>query len=79
MRTAILGGGVSGLTLARRLREAGLDVVVFEAAAKVGGLCGSERFDGYTYDVAGGHILYSKERDVLEWMKAQVEGGCERR
>jgi protoporphyrinogen oxidase len=79
VRTAILGGGVSGLTLARRLREAGLECVVFEAAAKTGGLCASESVDGYTYDVAGGHILYSKDRTVLDWMIAQVDGGCERR
>ena len=79
MKTAILGAGVSGLTLARRLREAGLDVVVFEAAPKTGGLCRSEKVDGYTYDVAGGHILYSKDKRVLDWMIAQVDGGCEQR
>jgi len=76
VRTAILGGGISGLTLARKLREAGLDVAVFEAAPKIGGLCCSETVDGWTYDVAGGHILYSKEKPVLDWMVAQTEGGC---
>ncbi len=79
MRTAILGGGISGLTLARKLREAGLDCVVFEAAPKIGGLCASESVDGWTYDVAGGHILYSKEKRVLDWMIGQVESGCDRR
>ena len=79
MRTAILGGGVSGLTLARILREAGLEAVVFEASPKIGGLCGSVTVDGFTYDVAGGHILYSKEKPVLDWMIAQVAGGVERR
>jgi protoporphyrinogen oxidase len=79
VKTAILGGGVSGLTLARCLREAGLEVVVFEAAPKTGGLCGSVTVDGFTYDVAGGHILYSKDKAVLEWMAAQVEGGVEKR
>lgn len=79
MKTAILGGGISGLALARRLREAGLDVVIFEAASKTGGLCGSETVGGFTYDIAGGHILYSKEKNILEWMIQNTDGGCERR
>lgn len=79
MKTAILGGGISGLTLARRLRDAGLDTVVFEASKKVGGLCGSETVDGFTYDIAGGHILYSKEKNILDWMITNTEGGCEKR
>ncbi|MBI3820242.1 MAG: FAD-dependent oxidoreductase [Planctomycetes bacterium] len=79
MKTAILGGGISGLTLARRLREAGLESVVFEAAPKVGGLCGSETVEGFTYDVAGGHILYSKEKAVLDWMAENTDGGCAQR
>ena len=54
MKTAILGAGVSGLSLARFLVEGGLplgDVHLFEASTKVGGLCGSKTVDGFTYDV----------------------------
>jgi protoporphyrinogen oxidase len=78
LKTAILGAGISGLALARFLIEGGLDasdVHLFEAAAKPGGLCHSKTVDGFTYDVSGGHILFSKDAEVLQWMKD--EGGGE--
>ncbi len=78
LKTAILGAGVSGLALARFLIQGGLaahDVTVFEASRVAGGLCGSKTVDGFTYDIAGGHILFSKDRPAMDWMKA--EGGGE--
>lgn len=77
MKTAILGAGVSGLALARFLIEGGLsasDVHLFEAAPVAGGLCGSKTVDGFTYDVAGGHILFSKDAEAMQWMKANAGG-----
>ncbi|MCB9916464.1 MAG: FAD-dependent oxidoreductase [Planctomycetes bacterium] len=77
MKTAILGAGVSGLALARFLVEGGLassDVHLFEAAPSAGGLCASKTVDGFTYDVAGGHILFSKDAEAMAWMKANAGG-----
>ena len=77
MKIAILGAGISGLSLARFLVEGGLDaadVHLFESAPVVGGLCGSKTVGGFTYDVAGGHILYSKDRPAMDWMKACAGG-----
>jgi protoporphyrinogen oxidase len=72
VKIAILGAGVSGLALARFLVEGGVAadaLSLFEAGPRIGGLCQSKTVEGFTYDIAGGHILYSKDAGVLEWMK----------
>jgi protoporphyrinogen oxidase len=72
VKIAILGAGVSGLSLARFLVEGGFeaaDIHILEASREVGGLCKSKTIDGFTYDVAGGHILYSKDAPAMQWMK----------
>jgi protoporphyrinogen oxidase len=77
LKIAILGAGITGLAVARTLLEGGVDprdVHVYEAAPIAGGLCRSKTVDGYTYDVAGGHILYSKDKPAMEWMKQQAGG-----
>ena len=53
MKTAIVGGGAAGLSLALML---GGDVTVYEAEPTVGGLCRSTQRDGFTFD-QGPHIL----------------------
>lgn len=74
MKIAILGGGISGLTLARLLAADGDRVVVFERDERIGGLCRSREVGGFTFDEAGGHIMFSKQRDVLDWMIARCGG-----
>ncbi len=77
MKIAILGAGISGLALARFLIEGGLpreQVTLFEGSRAVGGLCASKTVEGFTYDVTGGHILYSKDASAMAWMKACAGG-----
>ena len=77
VKIAILGAGVTGLALARFLIEGGLpaeSIHLFESAPVPGGLCRSRSIDGFTYDVAGGHILYSKDREAMGWMKEHAGG-----
>lgn len=66
MKIGIIGAGLSGLSLAFMLKE--YDVDVFEASDRVGGLLKSESIDGYTFDIGGSHILFSKDRKVLDEM-----------
>ncbi len=47
---AVVGAGIGGLTAAHRLRQAGRDVRVFEAAPRVGGRMAASRVDGYLVD-----------------------------
>lgn len=47
---AIVGGGLLGLTLARRLSQAGHRVTVYEAAPALGGLASAWSLDGVVWD-----------------------------
>ena len=60
MKIGILGGGLTGLTIASALKQ---DYEVLERDSECGGLCRSLKKEGYTFD-QGGHILYSRQ----EWI-----------
>ena len=61
----ILGGGISGIALAAHLDE---NVEVLEKRGRIGGLCGSIIDRGFTFDAAGPHIMFSKNKEVLALM-----------
>jgi oxygen-dependent protoporphyrinogen oxidase len=68
-RVAILGGGVSGLTLAHALlrlgaRERGVDVVVLERAPRAGGNLRSERVGGYLCEAGPNGFLDNVPRTL---------------
>jgi len=70
--TAVLGGGLSGLTLARLLHERGDAVIVLEAEPEYGGLCRSRTENGFTFDTGGSHIIFSRDREVLSFMRQMI-------
>lgn len=69
MTIAILGGGLTGVTLARLLKERGNDVIVLERDKYIGGLCRSKTENGFTFDIGGSHIIFSRDTEVLEFMR----------
>ncbi len=68
-RIGILGGGISGVALAAQLDG---DVELLEKRARIGGLCSSITEQGFTFDAAGPHIMFSKNKDVLAEMVAAL-------
>jgi protoporphyrinogen oxidase len=76
--TAILGGGLSGLALARLLHEKGNDVIVLEAEPAYGGLCRSKTEQGFTFDIGGSHIIFSRDAEVLAFMRRMIAGNEQR-
>ncbi|MBR1998811.1 MAG: FAD-dependent oxidoreductase [Akkermansia sp.] len=64
---AIIGGGVSGLSTACMLREAGCEVTVFEKESTPGGLVRCVRVEGILYHCVGGHVFNSRKQEVLDW------------
>lgn len=60
-RVGVIGGGISGLCVAHRLRRSGIDVVLFEKGAKVGGNIISEIRDGFLFEHGPNSALASRE------------------
>ena len=69
VKWAILGGGLTRVTLARLLKEKGHEVTVLEKEPKIGGLCRSEKRNGFTFDCGGSHIIFSRDTEVLSFMQ----------
>jgi 4-hydroxyacetophenone monooxygenase len=58
-RVAVIGAGMSGLLAARRLRQAGIDTVVYEKNPDVGGTWLQNTYPGCRVDVASHLFCYS--------------------
>ena len=65
MTTGIIGGGLTGLSLASLLQN---DLEVLEKNSEAGGLCRSLQEDGFTFDYGGSHIVFSKDEEVLRFL-----------
>lgn len=72
----IVGAGLAGMTVARRLMEQQVPVTVFERERRVGGRCVSQTADGCWFDVAG-HFLHSvlaMPPEVQKWLDVSSYG-----
>jgi len=61
---AIVGGGITGLTAAFRLRQRNIAVTVYEAGDRVGGVIRSLRQDGYLAEFGPNSILETSPKIV---------------
>jgi len=57
----VIGGGISGLTCAERLRRAGADVLCLEASARPGGALRSYATDGFVVEAGASTVLETPE------------------
>ena len=67
-KVVIVGAGVSGLTVAYKLCEAGFDVTVIEKEKEVGGLARSFYYNGFTFDI-GPHRFHTDDKKVENFIK----------
>ncbi len=63
----VIGAGLAGLTAARALTDAGLDVAVLEASDGVGGRVRTDLCDGYRLD-RGFQILLTAYPELARWL-----------
>lgn len=69
VHTLIVGGGITGLSLAYALEQQGMrDYVLLEAQDHVGGLCATTEQNGYQFDF-GGHLLHLHTRQGKAFVK----------
>jgi protoporphyrinogen oxidase len=76
----ILGGGLTGCTLGKLFSERGWSFEILEAEHEIGGLLRSTDIKGYTFDLGGPHILFSKNKQALDFLLNAIAGNvCTRR
>ena len=81
-RVAVIGAGIAGITCARRLSDAGAEVVMFDKGRTLGGRLASRISDGLSFDHGAPHVhvsnmAFSQLIDQLEsaGSAARLEGG----
>ena len=66
-KICIIGGGITGITCAKILKEKGTDVEVFEKSDQLGGLISCEVNNGNLFHKVGGHVFNTKNEKVNDW------------
>lgn len=71
MRIGVLGAGISGLSIARLLKD-DFEVEVLEKESVIGGIARTRDVNGMAYHVNGGHCFDSKYNDVKDFVFNEV-------
>lgn len=66
-KIAVIGAGISGLSIARLLKDASNQVTVFEKEKTPGGLVRCRKIENNIFHMCGGHVFNTKRNDVLDW------------
>ena len=73
MKYAVIGAGVSGLSMAGMLLKKGHEVVVYEKDSRPGGLVKCAEVQGNLYHLVGGHVFNSRQQEVLDWFWSRFD------
>ncbi|MBP6508239.1 MAG: NAD(P)-binding protein [Opitutaceae bacterium] len=69
----IIGGGITGISVARLLQLSGVEKIhVLEASTEPGGLCRTRQIGSHVLDVGGGHFLCTKFPEVYDFVFAHI-------
>jgi protoporphyrinogen oxidase len=68
IKTAILGAGLSGLTMGYLLNQNGANFEILEKEQECGGLMRTLQEDGFSFDYGGSHIIFSKNNETLNFI-----------
>jgi len=69
MKIAVLGAGLTGLELGRKLGELGEDFIILEKEPQVGGLCRTNKTGEYYWDFAV-HAIYSRSKEAMDFFNS---------
>lgn len=65
----IIGAGLTGITLCKKLKEKGItNVIVLEAQNEAGGLCTTKNINGHQLDIGGGHFFHTKHQEIFDYV-----------
>lgn len=67
-KVVIIGAGIAGLSTGYHAQEKGLDYIIFEKNAQVGGLCRTIKIKDFYFDYSG-HFLHLKKPSVQTLVK----------
>ena len=64
-KIVIIGGGITGLSVAWKLSEKGHEVNVLEMDKFIGGLAKSIKIENYFFDI-GPHSFFSEDEEIFK-------------
>jgi protoporphyrinogen oxidase len=68
MKVTIIGGGISGVSIARMLQKNNIDFIILEKENDPGGLCRTININNHLLDIGGGHFFCSKYEEVYNFI-----------